>query len=124
VLGGVAAIAPTSAIIWVVAEKDKKPDAPLTAELKGATWAEESAAFERRLRIRFPTGSGEQLMSRELRRQGFKQVDWGGATGVEHEAERREDDFVCNRAAYVFWRADASGQLTSVRGEYREEGCL
>jgi hypothetical protein len=101
-----------------------RPPAPLTAGLGGGPWSEITARFDARLHKRFPAGTTESALTSELAHEGFRQTDWGGATGTEHQAERREDTFACNIAARVFWRADAAGRVQSLRGEYREAGCL
>ena len=103
------------------------PKVPLTNDLapghKG-TWSEVSAGFDSRLKTQFPIGSSESAMANELRKEGFTRDDWKSSVDDEHEAVRREDNWVCNQAAHVYWRADASGILSAIRGVYREEGCL
>lgn len=98
---------------------------PLTADMHGK-WDEVDKEFDARVRSKFPLGSSEATMIMQLRKADFVRQDWNYqvATGQEAEAVRREDNVVCNQAAYVYWRADNSGKLTSVRGSYRMEGCL
>lgn len=103
------------------------PQISLTRDLapgKKGTWDEVSAGFDNRLKSRFPIGSTESIMSKELRKEGFTRDDWQSDIDSEHEAVRREDNWVCNQAAHVYWRADTSGLLSAIRGIYRAEGCL
>lgn len=99
-----------------------KPPVPLTMGLQGS-WETISAEFDTRVKAQFPLGLSEIDMGKELQLQGFSRHDWntGGRKG---DAIRREGDFVCNKAAYIHWQADTQGRLTSISGEYREEGCL
>lgn len=99
-----------------------QPAVPLTAGLSGE-WKAISAEFDKRVKASFPVGSSEAQMGTTLQRQGFSRQDWASSVEHEHVAMRREDRFPCNQAAYVHWRADTDGHLTSVRGVYREEGC-
>jgi len=98
--------------------------APLTSGLGSGTWEVVSERFDSRVKRAFPIGSSEDQMIQELRRQGFSLTDEGEASGQENEAVRREDNWVCNIGARVYWRADAGGELIAIRGAYREEGCL
>jgi hypothetical protein len=97
--------------------------APLTAGLNGP-WKVISAEFDKRVEAMFPLGSSEIDMKKELHRQGFSLPDLTAEFAQRGEAIRREDGFVCNKAAYIRWQADKQGRLTSISGEYREEGCL
>jgi hypothetical protein len=63
-------------------------------------------------------------MLTELQRQGFSLQPIATVDTDEREAVRQEDNFVCNIAARVYWRTSADGKIVSVRGVYREEGCL
>jgi hypothetical protein len=83
-----------------------------------------SRQFNERVQRNFPIGSSELAMGEEFSNEGFTQMDWGGATGKEHEAVRREDTLVCLQAARIYWRATGEGRLVSIRGTYGEEGCL
>ncbi len=96
---------------------------PLTEGLTG-TWAAASEEFDRRVRINFPVGSPVTKMAATLRSQGFTRQDWNFSAEQENIASRREDNIGCKIAAYVYWRADGEGHVTSIRGQYREEGCL
>ena len=101
------------------------PDVPLTTKLDG-NWDTMSSEFDTRVRARFPTGSSEVEMARELQREGFTRNDWFYVLpqGAEAKATRREDRVVCRQAAYIYWRANPQGRVTSIRGVYRVEGCL
>jgi hypothetical protein len=63
-------------------------------------------------------------MGAELQRQGFSRQNWDSSIEQEHDATRREDNFVCRQAAYVHFRVDSEDRLTAIKGEHREEGCL
>lgn len=127
---GILCVALVTAIISVVGTVafvigQPRPDVPLTANL-GADWDTMNNEFNARVRTRFPIGSPEVEMARELQREGFIRRDWSYviAQGAEAEAMRREDRVVCRQAAYIYWRADRFRRLTSIRGVYRVEGCL
>ena len=96
---------------------------PLTAKLHGE-WKAISAEFDSRVRASFPIGSPEGQMMAELERQGFspESVAWAGES--EHATKRPENDWVCHKSAYVLWRTDTEGRLTSVRGLYLLQGSL
>lgn len=101
------------------------PGVPLTAGLDGS-WDTMNSEFDNRVQTRFPMGSSEDEMARELQREGFIRDDWSYfiAPGAEAKAMRREDRIICRQAAYVYWRADPYGRLMSIRGAYRVEGCI
>lgn len=126
--GGVAvlitAIVSIAATIFVVVGQPR-PDVPLTQGLQG-NWDAIDRDFDGRVRKRFPIGSSESEMAGELQREGFIRDDWSFVTrqGAEAKASRREDRVMCRQAAYVYWRADRQGRLTSIRGTYRVEACL
>jgi hypothetical protein len=116
-----AAISVVSNLIYIAVRPT--PQVALTANLSGA-WDTVSAEFDRRIKSRFPVGSAEAEMGNELRREGFSREDWTSSVSSEHEAVRREDNWVCRQAAHVYWHADADGHVTAIEGRYREEGCL
>ena len=119
----ISAISIFGTLVYVAVQP--KPSVPLTAHLHGE-WAAVSREFNRRVISNFPVGSSESKMTDELRREMFSRDDWNyaNAKGDEAKAMRREDGFPCAQAAYVYWRADSTGRLTTVRGIYQEEGCL
>lgn len=65
-------------------------------------------------------------MAEELQIEEFVRNDWVYVMASKKEAFalRRETRIPCGYEIYVYWRADASGHLTSIRGEYSEAGCL
>lgn len=97
---------------------------PLTSNLGSGKWTIISERFNERVKLTFPVGSSEKRMLEELQRQGFSLVARDATMGQEKEAVRREDDWVCNIAARVYWSAEENGRLVTIRGIYREEGCL
>lgn len=110
---------------WIFFVWQPRPDVPLTTSL-GGNWEAINREFDTRVRARFPIGSTEYDMARELQREGFTRGDWSFvvAQGTEAIATRREDRVVCRQAAYIYWRATPQGRLTSIRGVYRVERCL
>ncbi|MGO9674809.1 MAG: hypothetical protein ACLPSF_11695 [Methylocella sp.] len=117
-VGGVALAA-----ILVIGMLDWDSNHPLTAGLEGE-WSAVSKEFDGRVKNAFPLRSSDKQMAAELQRQGFRSQRWESSTEFEHEAMRREDSIVCRASARVFWRADAEGQITAIRGEIVEEACL
>ena len=103
-----------------------KPKSALTANLGGRTWEEASKEFDRRIKAQFPPGTVENAMTLELRRQGFKRQDWTYEKHDDDEATafRSENSIACHQGAFVHWRADMGGLITTIHGEYRELGCL
>ena len=88
------------------------------------TWAAIGEELDSPVERRFPLGSSEKDLASELRREGFSRQDWEPSIDLEHEAIRDESDWVCNISAPVFWRANAEGRLTAIRGEYPMGTCL
>jgi hypothetical protein len=117
----VAAVSSCSTWAWMTTRP--RTAVPLTAGLSGK-WEDLSNEFDRRVKADFPIGIPVEKMGAELQRQGFSRQDWSSSIETEHAAVRREDNGVCNQAAYVHWHADGEGRLTAARGVYREEGCL
>jgi hypothetical protein len=91
---------------------------PLTVGLNGP-WQAVSDEFDRRTKERFPIGTPVEQMGAELDRQGFVRKDWGTSLDEEHQAVRREDNFVCAVAAHVYWRADQAAGRPSRPGTIR-----
>jgi len=118
----ISAISIVGTLVWAALQMEPKP-VPLTKDLSG-TWAQMGSELTKRVQKSFPVGSSVSDMASELRKQGFVRQDWTTSLNEEHEARRDENSWVCDQAAYVFWRADDKGRLTAVRGQYREEGCL
>jgi hypothetical protein len=121
-----AAIAATSifgTLVWVGLHQLDKPPVALTAGLTG-TWDRVTLDFDNRVKAAFPIGTSVKAMGAELQREGFSRADWESLSEQEHEAVRREDNFVCKQAARIHWRASGEGRLTAIRGLYHEEGCL
>lgn len=94
---------------------------PLTSNLP-SEWNAASAQFDERIKVRFPPGTAVSELIGQLKIQGFEPA-WS-ENGGEESALRNEGNFACNVAARVYWRAEKDGTVSSVRGVYREEGCL
>jgi hypothetical protein len=88
-----------------------KGDAPLRKD--------EPGEFERRLRERFPVGSSEAALVRELLAQGFKPNTAVGAA-TKRASFQRMGSFpdLARRDACVFWTVDEEGKLASITGHY------
>jgi hypothetical protein len=79
----------------------------------------ESPQFTQRLKDRFPPGSREAVLVRELWLSGFR-------PDTDLDASQREASLtrygnlsnICRRDAHVSWSAD-SGSLTAISGTYR-----
>ncbi len=113
----VAAISVVSTLIYIAATPT--PQSSLTANLSG-DWDTVSAEFDRRVKSRFPIGSTEAEMGGELRKERFSRDDWTSSASAEHEAIKREDNWVCRQAAHIYWRVGADGHITAIKGQYRE----
>ena len=92
------------------------PKPPLTAGL-GGTWDAVSTEFDQRVRASFPIGSTVESMGRTLERQGFSH-DWSCSSEQEHLAIRNENDIGGVKSAYIQWRSDDGGRITSIKGSY------
>ena len=109
-------IAAAIAAVW-------RPASPLTSDLPTARgWAAASAAFDDRVRHRFPPGTPLYRFASELDAQGFA-PSWYEPDG-DYGAVRHESDFPCEIVARIVWRPGPAGQVARIRGSYREEGCL
>ena len=97
-----------------------RPLPEIVATLPGDE-SEFSREFDGRIRERFPIGSSEDKLLAFLANENFF-PDW-----------RRRDNpnasffvqsgLICQKIVRVFWRADAAGVLTDVRGSY-ESQCI
>ncbi|WP_342250717.1 hypothetical protein [Sphingomonas sp. OTU376] len=72
-------------------------------------YAKASPALTARLRARFPRGSDEAALIRELAAQGFT------VSPPSHGADWRREGFPCIEIARVWWQADA-GRITAIEG--------
>ena len=131
-LAMIIAVASAVATLWITGWTPikpyvpPKPEAALTEHLGGKTWDEASREFDRRVKARFPVGTAESAMTLDLRRQGFERNDWTyrKTDNEEATAYRSESNFICNIGAFVYWRSDQTGNISAIRAEYRQMGCL
>ena len=103
----------------------KTPDRPqsaLTANLSGG-WDAANREFDRRIKARFPLGSTVDQLIANLSEQGFV-AEWPDARFNEYAAYSDVGNWVCNIGAHVYWTVGENGRIRSIRGMYREEGCL
>lgn len=119
----IAVLAAGATALWMWSSPIREPSPPLVAGLKGG-WAEVSVAFDRRVRARFPIGMADQDLGAELQRQGFTRKDWSSSPAAEHLAIFERDELICRESFEVYWRVDATGRLTSVRGDHPAAACV
>jgi hypothetical protein len=114
----VAAMSSGTTRLWVWNETWTIPPVPLTRDLprEGAAI---SAAFDTRVKARFPIGTPVAVMALELQREKFIRQDWSGLPGQEHYAEHYDGGApICNLIARVYWKSDEDDRLTAIRRNY------
>ena len=75
--------------------------------------------FEHRLGERFPVGSSEAALVRELLAEGFKLSTAVGAATKTATFQRMGNlSDLARRDAYVSWTVDEQGKLASIAGQY------
>ena len=90
---------------------------PIVRDLSGNTWAEESAAFDSRVRQTFPAGTAEQRVMDELQKQDF-------SVGTS-SAILEKSTSVCNLQWTITWSANTkTREINQIHGVYGERGCL
>jgi hypothetical protein len=114
----VAGISVLGTLFWAWTRDMAKPDPPILSDLAGRGSSEQNVSYQHRLRQRFPIGSAEADLADGLRREGFVQIDWGGATGTLHQAEWKREGLPCATGAQVRWTADDRGRITGIDGLY------
>lgn len=93
------------------------PFPPLVASATSENMTTIDARFDRVVRERFPIGSLESQLIRDLVAQDFK-PGWGwGQDG--RSATYKDFAVICANEYTVRWRADATSRLTQVSGEFR-----
>lgn len=97
-----------------------RPLPEIVATLPGDE-SEFSREFDSRIRERFPIGSSEDKLAAFLANEGFF-PDWR-RRDAPNASFFVQNGLICRKIIRVFWRADASGVLTEVRGSY-ESQCL
>ena len=80
-----------------------------------------SREFDGRVRERFPIGSSEDKLLVFLTNENFF-PDWRRRDNA-NSSLFVQSGLICQKIARVFWRADAAGVLTDVRGTY-ESQCI
>jgi hypothetical protein len=87
------------------------PEPEVPALLRGLpnNYSQASPALTARLGARFPKGSDEALLIRELAAQGFK------VSPPAHGADWRREGLPCTEIARIWWRAEA-GRIVAVEG--------
>jgi hypothetical protein len=118
----IAVVAAGGTALWLGTAAMREAAPPLVAGLSGS-WSEQSVAFDKRVRARYAIGATDQSLGADLDRQGFVRKDWGSSAAQEHMASRTQKGLLCRDVFNVYWRADESGHLTSVRGERPASTC-
>src|SRR3984957_3198083 len=83
--------------------------------------SEFSREFDERLRERFPVGSSEDKLLTFLTNEGFF-PDWRSRDNP-NASFFVQSGLICQKIIRVFWRANAAGTLTDIRGSY-ESQCI
>ncbi|HVJ54230.1 MAG TPA: hypothetical protein VM689_17320 [Aliidongia sp.] len=118
----VALVASCSTFLWTLG--NRKPEPALLDGLPIAIGLSAEQAFTQRLIDRFPLGSNEADLVRELWLEGFRPV-------TDLKAARREASYetpvnqlnVCVTYGTVSWSADDAGRLSALTGR-KLDGCL
>lgn len=108
---------------WLLTAPMRAPAPPLLAGLSGS-WSEQSVAFDKRVRARYAIGATDLSLGADLDKQGFVRKDWGSSASQEHLASSARKGLFCRDVFNVYWRADETGHVTSVRGEHPGGGCF
>jgi hypothetical protein len=96
-------------------------DKPLLADTSAATEEQMRQRFRSRLQARFPLGSQESELIRELWNEGFKPS--GTWTVDSRSATIVAVNIACRGGWSVDWSTNASGALTALDGSFGA-GCL
>jgi hypothetical protein len=97
-----------------------RPFPEIVATLPGDE-SEFSREFDGRIRERFPIGSSEDKLVDFLANENFI-PDWRRRDNP-NSSFFVQSGLICQKIVRVFWRADATGDLTDVRGSY-ESRCM
>ena len=97
-----------------------RPLPEIVATLPGDE-SEFSREFDDRVRERFPIGSSEDKLLAFLTNENFF-PDWRRRDN-SNSSFFVQSELICQKIVRVFWRADAAGVLTDVRGTY-ESQCI
>jgi hypothetical protein len=97
-----------------------RPLPEIVATLPGDE-SEFSREFDDRVRERFPIGSSEDKLLAFLTNENFF-PDWRRRDN-SNSCFFVQSGLICQKIVRVFWRADAAGVLTDVRGTY-ESQCI
>jgi hypothetical protein len=68
--------------------------------------------FTRQLTAKFPIGSSESALVKELWNDGFQPTKWG----VSDRDATFDDPGICREDADISWSIDASGNITKLHG--------
>ncbi len=86
-----------------------EPEVPALLRNLPGDYAKAGPALTARLRVRFPKGSDEAALVRELAAQGFT------VSPPAHGADWRREAFPCVDIARIWWRAEA-GRIVAIEG--------
>ena len=113
-LGAILALA--CGLAYVLYDLSPAPMPPLLADLHGIP-EEVPRELTRRLAARFPIGSSEADLERELGREGFGKA--AGANPARQHAYFESKAWLCLVNSEVSWSADDTGRLTWITGNYK-----
>jgi hypothetical protein len=88
---------------------------PLASDLP-ANIAEAGREFDHRIQQRFPIGSSEADLIRELSRQGFAPSVHRGDSPATHVYSFDKGSFPCDLVWNIIWKADGAGSVTTING--------
>ena len=117
----------SSSTTWIalrLSDINRRPDAALLRGLNPSGWQQPTPAFEARVRQRFPPGTPEAAIFRELNRQGFHALWPHALQPGEHGAYLSWGGLPCRHAAELRWRPDAQGRVNTIQAWIRQTSCL
>jgi hypothetical protein len=78
----------------------------------------DAAAFDKRVKARFPVASDESALRAEAKREGFKIETVSRAPDYQFVASRSVSSIPCRSTWTIWWNAQA-GKIMSIAGDYR-----
>ncbi len=112
--GGAVALLLVLAIIWVAHAGRREELPPIAAGIAfGGASSHPNPEFTRRLRARYPIGSGIAALTDELDREGFTIDDAHGKANI-----KSGKGWPCLEILEVDWKADPRNRIASLDGYY------
>jgi hypothetical protein len=116
VIVGTSAATALAIFIWLLRLNgafDPEPALIRSASVESGNVDEISNKFDLAVRAKFPVGSSESDLIRELAKQKF-QPEWGG-----RRATYSDTPIICANEYSVIWTVDEARRLTRISGEFR-----